>query len=260
METLNVRIEGSADAPTLVLVHGLCESLRAWDKLVPELVDDFRIVRLDLYGFGDSPAPQPPFHYAIEDQARGVALTLAAAGVERATLVGHSLGGAVAVAAAEHQPELVRSLVLINSPPTVESRLPSRVELALRRPVIGEAAWKLIGDRERRVGLRSAFAPGFKVPQVFVDDLSRTAHAAFAGATGALEEYLAQQPLAARVATLAFPTTVIFGVDDQRVDGRAIAPFDALPEVTVARLERCGHSPMWERPPETAELVRAGAR
>jgi pimeloyl-ACP methyl ester carboxylesterase len=49
---------------------------------------------------------------------------------------------------------------------------------------------------------------------------------------------------------------VIFGIEDQRVDAGAIAPFDELANVTVERVGACGHSPMWERPEVTADLVR----
>jgi pimeloyl-ACP methyl ester carboxylesterase len=228
-----------------------------WDRLVPRLVGEFRIVRIDLFGFGDSPPPQPPDGYGIEDQARAVATVLAAAGVLSATLVGHSLGGSVAVAIAERDAALVKSFVLINSPPTIESRQPSGAERALRRPVIGEVAWKLMGDRERRAGLRSAFAPGFEVPRVFADDLGRTSHSAFSEATTALDAYLEQRPLAERVTALGTRALVIFGIEDQRVDPGAVAPFDELTTVTVERLDGCGHSPMWERPEIVGDLVKA---
>jgi pimeloyl-ACP methyl ester carboxylesterase len=253
---VNVRVEGAAEAPALVLIHGLCESLRVWDRMVGLLVDEFRIARVDLLGFGDSPPPRPPDTYGIGDQARGVTTALAAAGVASATLVGHSLGGSVAVAVAEQEPALVKSLVLINSPPTVESRQPSAAEQALRRPLIGEAAWKLMSDRVRRAGLRSAFAPGYEVPQVFVQDLGRTSHSAFSGATNALDAYLEQRPLASRVTALGIPTLVIFGIEDRRVDGGSVALFDEPPNVTVERVRARGHSPMWEQPGTTVSLVK----
>ncbi len=253
---MNVRVEGPVEAPALVLVHGLCESLRVWDRIVAPLVEEFRIARVDLPGFGDSPPPRPPGTYGIEDQARGLTTALAAAGVASATLIGHSLGGSVAVAVAERAPALVKSLVLINSPPTVQSRQPSAAERALRRPLIGEMAWKLMSDRARRAGLRSAFAPGYGVPQVFVEDLGRTSHSAFSGATNALDAYLEQRPLASRVNALGIPTLVIFGIEDRRVDGGSVALFDELPSVTVERVRACGHSPMWEEPGITVSLVK----
>ena len=121
--------------------------------------------------------------------------------------------------------------------------------------VVGEAAWTLMRDKERRGGLASAFAPGFEAPDVFVEDLARTSHAAFSGASFALDRYLEQKPLAERVASLGLASTVIFGVDDQRVDVASLEPFEALPDVRVERLTGVGHSPMWEAPGRTAELI-----
>jgi pimeloyl-ACP methyl ester carboxylesterase len=195
----------------------------------------------------------------LEEQARGVAELLGAQGIRDATLVGHSMGGSVAVSVAERDRALVRALVLVNAPPSVESRTLSRAERALRTVVLGEAAWRLMGDRERRAGLASAFAPGFSVPDVFVEDLKRTSHAAFAGTSFALERFLAERPLADRVAGLKMPTTVIFGMLDQRVDSASLAAYEGLGEVTVEQLPDAGHSPMWEQPVRTAELIAAAS-
>ncbi len=150
--------------------------------------------------------------------------------------------------------------MLINAPPTKESRTLSRGERALRTVVVGEAAWTFMRDKERRAGLASAFAPGFAVPDVFVEDLGRTTHSAFSGASFALDRYLERQPLADRVAELELPTVVVFGLEDQRVDPGSLAPFEHLSSVRVERLEGVGHSPMWEAPERTAELIAQAVR
>jgi pimeloyl-ACP methyl ester carboxylesterase len=256
---LNFRIDGPAGAPVLVLLHGLCESMRAWDLAAPLLTGGHRVMRVDLFGFGDS--PQPSLGFTIEEQARGVAELLGTQtqGISDAMLVGHSMGGSVAVA--ERDRALARALVLVNAPPSPESRTLLRAERALRTVAFGEAAWRLMRDRERRAGLASAFAPGFSVPDVFVEDLKRTSHAAFAATSFALERFLAERPLADRVAALALPTTVIFGMLDQRVDSASLAGFEGLSEVRVEQLPDAGHSPMWEQPERTAELIaRASLR
>ncbi len=92
-ERLSWRADGPAEGPVLVLVHGLCESLRCWDLVMPILAEGHRIVRADLLGFGDSPQAQEG--YEIEEQAKALIETPALDGVEGATLVGHSMGGSV---------------------------------------------------------------------------------------------------------------------------------------------------------------------
>jgi pimeloyl-ACP methyl ester carboxylesterase len=254
---LHWQSEGPLDGAVVVLVHGLCESLRVWDPVASALTESLRVVRVDLLGFGES----PPGHrsYEIDEQARALVDTLGASGVREAVLVGHSMGGSVVVAAAALSPDLARSLVLVNSPPTAASRMLSRAERALRTVVIGEAAWTLMSDRQRRAGLASAFAPGFPVPDVFVEALARTSHAAFSGASFALDRFLEERGLAERAASLGLPTTVIFGVEDQRVDVESLSRFEGLSGVRVQRLPGVGHSPMWEAPERTAELIAEAA-
>ncbi len=236
-------------------MHGLCESLQVWDLILPALPPAFHVVRVDLLGFGESPLSHGG--YEIEEQAQALVTTLA--GLSDAVLVGHSMGGSVVVAAAELSPGLARSLVLVNAPPTPESRMLSRAERALRTVVMGEAAWTLMGDRQRRTGLASAFAPGFPVPDVFVEAMKRTPHAAFSGASFALDRFLEKRGLGERVAALGLPTTVVFGVEDQRVDVGSLEVYEGVGSVRVERLAEVGHSPMWEAPERTSELIVAAA-
>jgi pimeloyl-ACP methyl ester carboxylesterase len=251
----NARVDGPEEGTPLVLVHGLVESLRVWERIVPLLADRFRIVRVDLQGFGDSPPPPESSGWSIEDQARAVRETLAELGVGPAVLVGHSMGGSVITSMALQDAACASALVLINAPPAREARMPGRTELALRLPVIGKHAWAAMDDRVRRVGLQTAFAPAYEVPDVFVRDMARTSHATFRGSTVALDAFLAASPLASCVARLGKPCAVIVGMLDLRVDVRAFEPFGAIPGTIVHRLLQAGHSPMWEEPELTAELI-----
>jgi pimeloyl-ACP methyl ester carboxylesterase len=99
---------GPSGSQHVVLLHGLASSHRIWDRVVPLLGADCETLALDLIG------GQP-----VEAEAAAV--------IERldrpVVLAGHSLGGLVATAVAEARSDLVRRLVLVNSPPTVASRL-----------------------------------------------------------------------------------------------------------------------------------------
>jgi pimeloyl-ACP methyl ester carboxylesterase len=250
---LNCSVAGPENGPVLVLVHGLVESLRCWERLVPLLAARFRIVRVDLHGFGESPAPEAG--WSIEAQAAAVLETVRALELGPAVFAGHSLGGAVVTSVAEQDAGAVERIVLVNAPPAVEARLPGRAELALRMPWIGEMAWAAIDDRVRRAGLATAFAPRYEVPEVFVQDMARTSHAAFKGSTVALDRFLAAESLGVRVVRLGKPCLVIVGMLDLRVDVAAFERFNGLAGVKVARLPDSGHSPMWEEPELTAELI-----
>jgi pimeloyl-ACP methyl ester carboxylesterase len=106
---LHVTDEGDRDAPPVLLLHGITQSTRTWDWLVPHLVERHRVLRLDFRGHGRSGrAPAYGFDEWIAD-ARGVCEQVAGG---PCLVVGHSLGGGVAAALAQQHPDLVQATVL----------------------------------------------------------------------------------------------------------------------------------------------------
>ncbi|MFZ0492616.1 MAG: alpha/beta hydrolase [Acidimicrobiia bacterium] len=107
-----VREAGRSDGPVVVLLHGLgLDSALAWYRVIPLLEDRFRIVSVDLHGSGKTDRGRDVFE--IADMADEVAGALQAVGVDRATIVGYSMGGAVAQELAHRHPLLVERLVLV---------------------------------------------------------------------------------------------------------------------------------------------------
>jgi len=252
------RADGSTGSPPVVLLHGLGESMRCWDRVVPLLADRFLVVLVDLPGFGKSHGGGRGT--TIEAFADAVAEVLRAADVREAVVAGHSMGGAVAVALAEREAELVARVVLVNTPPTVESRLTAHKgsERIVRLPVIGPLIWRTLSEDKLREGLRSAFAPGFAVPDEFAADLHGTSWSGFVGGTTAVDRYLAERPLGERVAALDVPVTVVFGEQDGRVALDSLSVYDGAANATVARVPEAGHTPVWETPEHAAELIAGG--
>jgi pimeloyl-ACP methyl ester carboxylesterase len=250
---LATRSVGLDDGPTVVLLHGLGETMGCWERMVPLLEDRFRVVLVDLPGFGGSAGGGRGV--GIEAYAEAVEAAVRAQGVGSAVVAGHSLGGAVAVALAERAPALVERLVLVNSPPTYESRLTARSgpEQVLRKPVVGQVLWRLASEDRMRAGLGTAFAPGFAVPHQFVADIRATSWDAFVGATTMLDEYLAERDLGARVEALSVPVIVVFGEQDARVDPESLSVFSA--DVDVVRIPEAGHTPIWETPERVAAAI-----
>ena len=111
------------------------------------------------------------------------------------------------------------------------------------------------GDRVRS-GLQSAFAPGFaEVPDVFVEDLRGDAVGRRSrAATTAIDDYLQERPLAARLGALPVPVTVVFGEEDG-VDPASLSDYDGVAGVEVERLPGVGHTPIWEAPEAVAEVI-----
>jgi pimeloyl-ACP methyl ester carboxylesterase len=94
--------------PPLVLLHAGIADSRQWDDQVPALAQHYRTIRYDLRGFGQTVMPAAPYSHAGDLRA-----LLRFLGVERAVLVGNSLGGATALDVALEAPELVAALVLV---------------------------------------------------------------------------------------------------------------------------------------------------
>jgi pimeloyl-ACP methyl ester carboxylesterase len=105
------RIAGSG--PPLVLIHGMLNSSSHWQRVALDLADEFTVVAPDLIGHGDSAAPRGD--YSLGAHAASIRDLLAAIGIERASVVGHSLGGGVAMQFFYQFPQRVERLVLISS-------------------------------------------------------------------------------------------------------------------------------------------------
>src|ERR687884_200180 len=105
------RIAGSG--PPVVLIHGMVNSSRHWEQVALNLADDYTVIAPDLIGHGDSAAPRGD--YSLGAHAASIRDLLAAIGTERATVVGHSLGGGVAMQFFYQFPQRVERLVLISS-------------------------------------------------------------------------------------------------------------------------------------------------
>ena len=117
--------------PTYVLLHGIGVSHRYLARLHRQLAEAGRVLSLDLPGFGGTPRPQQAL--SVEDYARFVAQVLAAGGVVRCVLVGHSMGAQFAIEIARQHPDLVSHAVLIGPVVDAKRRTVLRQGLALAR-------------------------------------------------------------------------------------------------------------------------------
>lgn len=135
---------GPAEAPPVLLIHGLYDRWETWQPVVPALAERFRVIAFDLRGHGRS--SQPAGSYALRDYADDAVRLLARLRLtEPVVAIGFSLGALVAVVLAAEQPELVRALVLEDpplAPPNEGTRLWLEALLVAKRAGI-EAAYEL---------------------------------------------------------------------------------------------------------------------
>ena len=109
----DVAYRSAGEGPVLVLVHGIAGSSGTWARVMPSLAERYTVVAPDLLGHGESAKPRGD--YSLGAYASGIRDLLAVLGHERATFVGHSLGGGIAMQLAYQFPERCERLVLVGS-------------------------------------------------------------------------------------------------------------------------------------------------
>ena len=150
METIElhgqpVRYRRAGSGPLLVLVHGITSSSRTWERVLPLLAERHTVLAPDLLGHGSSAKPRGD--YSLGAYASGLRDLLAALGEPPATVVGHSLGGGIAMQLAYQFPERVERLALVAS-----GGLGAEVNLLLRAATLpgSEYVLPLLLRRELR--------------------------------------------------------------------------------------------------------------
>lgn len=247
---------GPRDGSPIVLVHCFTCAIDWWDGMIPRLAREHRVVAVDLLGHGGS--EKPTSGYEIENQADLVAGVMGRFGVGPAMVVGHSLGGTVATALAERSPQLVERVVIIDSEAEhEEGDLGLLAKLAFA-PVIGDALWRIKADFTIRQGLEVAFAPGFDVPDAFVDDLKAMTYNSYDKSASESQAYSEERGLAERMRDSGQPLLAIMGAEEQIIEDpqAALDVYAAtVPGAQTELIEGVGHSPNVEAPARTAALV-----
>jgi len=226
------------DRPPLVLVHGAGGSRLDW---APELrrLPGARVIALDLPGHGESTTPGRD---TIDAYGRDVVALLDALAIDRAILVGHSMGGAIAQQVALDWPERVAGLVLLGtgSKLPVDPALPDRIvtEPDAALDWLVEWAWHPSAAPELKAQGRQMFA---SAPR----DVAR-------------DDYRACQRFDTRerLAQIAAPTLVIGGEDDRMVPlkfSRTLA--ERIPGARLVVIERAGHMFPLEQPQQVATAI-----
>lgn len=252
-----IRFVDHGSGPTLVLLHGMACCWQWWLECLPELSRHYRVIAVDLPGFGDS--DELPEWDSIEDLADAVAALVRSRGVRRATVLGHSMGGLVAIAMSREHARLVDELVLVGSGGVPMSDRRLRAVLAVlriahwsfTRPVV----LGLLANRRlvRRVLLRGAM----RRPDAMSDELAaivvpRLAAPAFLGAITASARAVRDS----RPEDITTPTTLIWGEHDVFAPlHTARAMLSRLPHARLVVLAGAGHSPMVETPSEFCEVL-----
>lgn len=238
-------------ARCVVLLHGYLESLLVWEEFVPYLYKEVRVVTLDLPGHGISVVTDEV--HTMDYLADTVAEALRALGIGRCTLVGHSMGGYVALAVCERHPELLEGLVLLSSTPNADT--PEKAENRRREIALVRAGKK---ELLARVAPAAGFAAQNRARmQDEIEDLAEqvfiTEDDGIIALLGGMIERRDQNEM---LRNTTVPHLFILGRKDDYIPVEAAeAMVAAHPEARVRWLEESGHMGFLEEPEATAEAI-----
>ncbi len=253
---LHVRESGPRDAPVVVLLHGFASSLQTWDAWAEGLQKTHRVVRLDWPGSGLSP-PDPANDYT---DARSLQLLLALLdelGVQRASWVGHSMGGRIAWTFAARHPERSERLVLV-APDGFAS-----FGMAYGQAMAVPASWGLMRHVLPRALLRMNLQAAYAQPQNLSDALTRRYHDLLRapGARQALltrlQQTVLQEPLPL-LRQIRAPTLLVWGEADAMIPvAHAQDYLRAIEGSRLLVLPQAGHLPQEEAASASLQAVAA---
>ena len=232
---LHVAID-EGEGPPVVLVHGIASSSVTFEKLVPLLAPNHRVVAIDLLGFGGSPAPATA-RYTIEEHVAALHRTIARRRVRHPfTLVGHSLGSLISARyAAIHRQELDH-LVLV-SPPIYLS--PRELGDPRNRAAMGLYLRALEYLRNNKsFTVRNAARLARISPIKGLLDVSETNWNAF---VLSLENSIESQTSISDIASVRVPIDVVYGTIDPLLTPGGLAIVEAMRLVTVRRVDAGDH-------------------
>lgn len=235
----------------IVLLHGYLESMLVWEDFIPYLYKEVRVVTLDLPGHGISVVQGE--EHSMDFLADTVADALRALGIARCTLVGHSMGGYVALAFCERHPEMLDGVVLLSSTPNPDT--PEKAENRRREIALVRAGKK---ELLARVAPAAGFAEenrdrmkdyiGDLTEQVFVTEDD--------GIVALLNGMIGRKDQNAMLRETRVPVLFILGRKDGYIPAEVAEKMVAdHPEARVVWLENAGHMGFLEEPETTAKAL-----
>lgn len=234
----------------VLLLHGWLGSWRYWMPTMESLADTYRTYAMDFWGFGDS--DKPGNRYTFDDYVRQVGDFLDGLGIAKISLVGHALGGVVALRTALEFPQRVDKLVLVDTPIHGDS-LAGSLKMArnpLSRLVAGPRT--LVGPWMR--ALKKSSADWAQMYDEIVEDTERLDENAVRQSV----ENMLGLDLRPKLSSLYTHTLVVYGEKDEFVDPEQIEIFAQGPIATsqVVILSGCRHFPFLDEPSKFNRLLK----
>lgn len=240
----------------LILIHGFGGSTFSWRHNIKPLSETFTVYALDLPGFGLS-EKATKLRYSTLAHAELVKRFMETLKVDKATLVGHSMGGEVAIIVALQYPEKVERLILIDSP--IEQSYPHPLMRLLASPPLGKVLVRsfLFNTKSVEFALKRSY-----YDDKLVNKEVLTGYFYPLRIKGADEVFLAMSRSYIIVEVkddlqyLYFPTLIIWGEKDRLISvDRGHFLHEQIGRSKIIVIPECGHAPMEEKPARINDLI-----
>jgi pimeloyl-ACP methyl ester carboxylesterase len=246
---LHVAVD-AGEGPVVVLVHGIASSSASWETTIPLLTPLYRVIAVDVLGFGESLA-RPESLFTLDDHVAALHRTLAGLRISgRVTLIGHSLGALICARyAAVHRRE-VEHLILASPPIYPHQRY---IEERLARMRVGGylAIYRSIRrDKTRALGVLSRMRGTFGVRGPQIDDATWQAFAL------SMQNCIEQQTTMTDIAQVTVPVEIVYGSRDQVIVPGPVQALGVMHHVTLHEVRGADHFVRTSLAREIARLVR----
>jgi pimeloyl-ACP methyl ester carboxylesterase len=247
---LDLYYEVAGEGQPLLFIHGLGSSSRDWERQTPFFAARYKVAAYDVRGHGQS--DKPPGPYRIPQFAADTAGLIQALGLAPAHVVGISMGGRIAVQLAVDAPDLVRSLIIVNSAPEfVACSLKERLQISQRFLIVRLLGMRKMGEV---LGKRLFIKPEqADLRRLFADRWAENDQRAYLDSMRAIVGW----SVADRLSSIRCPTLVIAADGDYTPVEQKQAYVARLPSAELVVIEDARHAVPVERPEQFNEAVAA---
>jgi pimeloyl-ACP methyl ester carboxylesterase len=261
---VSLHYEEQGSGPPLLLLHGLGESTFTWRDVRPALATRYRVIALDLKGFGKSDKPDDG-GYGADDQALLVERFIATLGLEKVSIVGHSFGGTVALrtalAESATSQKRIRRIVVISAPalPRAASR---ELDLIMKTPFVPDTVALIVPTHAAARFLLKEAMNGREPSEGIVEGYAapyedKAAIHAFLATARSIVDERDTKAITKRYRDIKVPVLAVWCRKDPIVplrSGRRLVA--ALPRASLSVLDGCHHLPQHERPKQLVQAIR----
>ncbi len=240
---VQIYYEVSGEGPAIILLHGYTGSHQDWAAQIPLLSKKYRVVAMDHRGHGKSAAPSSASDYSVKIMAEDAYSLLRHLGIDRSCIVGHSMGGFMALELVLKYPDMVGALVLVDTSSGEFERVPGYAELRAKLDELAQTE-----GMEAAFEYNAAHNPMTKEqferhPERREIVRQKMLHTSVAGYIHVANSFSQWEPLTPRLSEIGVPTLIVVGDEDSPFLKPSKVMEESIARSRLVIIPGSGHSP-----------------